>query len=94
MSRHLPRVEYLVGYEGDAFASTGDVAADVLSISAVHPLRASAIDDMLARSDATWEQIYALESSGLLRSVDYRGERFYLRRYRTAGQDPTGGPPH
>lgn len=31
----LPRVELLIGYEGNVFASTGDVAADLLSITAV-----------------------------------------------------------
>ena len=30
-------VEYLIGYEGDAFAWTGHVAEDLLSITAVHP---------------------------------------------------------
>ena len=81
LSRRLPRVEYLIGYEGDAFAATGEIAADVLSISAVHPLRSSAIDEMLARSGATWDVIEGLLSDGRLKRVDYEGERYYLRSY-------------
>lgn len=81
LARRLPRVEYLIGYEGDAFAATGEIATDVLSISAVHPLRSSAIDEMLGRSGATWDVIEALVSDGQLKRVDYQGERYYLRSY-------------
>jgi len=31
------RVEYLVGFQGNAFASTGDAKDDLLSITAIHP---------------------------------------------------------
>ncbi len=81
LDRRLPRVEYLIGYEGDAFAATGEMATDVLSISAVHPLRSSAIDEMLAGSGTTWDVIEALLSDGRLKRVDYEGERYYLRSY-------------
>ena len=39
-SSKLPRVEYLIGYEGNAFAATGDARQDLLSITAVHPMPA------------------------------------------------------
>jgi wyosine [tRNA(Phe)-imidazoG37] synthetase (radical SAM superfamily) len=81
LARHLPRVEYLIGYEGDAFAATGEIATDVLSITAVHPLRSSAIEEMLARSGTAWDVIEALVSDGQLKRVDYQGERYYLRSY-------------
>lgn len=48
----LPRVEYLTGYEGDVFSASGDVASDILAISAVHPLRESALYALLQRTDA------------------------------------------
>ncbi|MCB2224945.1 MAG: radical SAM protein [Actinobacteria bacterium] len=79
--RHLERVEYLVGYEGDAFASTGDLAADVLSIAAVHPLRASAVERMVAERGGAWDTIEGLVAAGSLVATDYGGERFYVRRY-------------
>jgi wyosine [tRNA(Phe)-imidazoG37] synthetase (radical SAM superfamily) len=81
MARRLPRVELLVGYEGDAFASTGDVAADVLAITAVHPLRGSAVAAMLVAGRSDWAAIDALVESGELRRVRYRGDAFYVRRY-------------
>ena len=43
MSACVEQVEYLIGYEGDAFAFTGDSAADLLSITAVHPMRREAL---------------------------------------------------
>lgn len=36
------RVEYLIGYEENAFAFTGNVEEDLLSITAVHPMREDA----------------------------------------------------
>jgi wyosine [tRNA(Phe)-imidazoG37] synthetase (radical SAM superfamily) len=39
----LSHVEYLIGYEGNAFASTGDVPEDLLNITAVHPMREEAV---------------------------------------------------
>jgi wyosine [tRNA(Phe)-imidazoG37] synthetase (radical SAM superfamily) len=38
-SERVDRVEYLIGYEGNAFAFTGDVVEDLLSITALHPMR-------------------------------------------------------
>ena len=36
---HALDVEYLIGYEGNAFAWTGNVAEHVLRITSVHPMR-------------------------------------------------------
>ena len=69
----------LIGYEGDAFASTGDITEDVLSITAVHPLRESAMRALLKRSGADWSQVQRLLDSGELREVRYQGECFYTR---------------
>ena len=46
----LEQVECLTGYEGDAFAFTGDVERDLLSITAVHPMRQEAVEELLARN--------------------------------------------
>jgi wyosine [tRNA(Phe)-imidazoG37] synthetase (radical SAM superfamily) len=81
LAEAVPVVEYLIGYEGDAFAASGDARADLLSISAVHPLRESAVRELLARSGAAWELVERLLEEGMLRRVDYEGTRFYLRRF-------------
>jgi wyosine [tRNA(Phe)-imidazoG37] synthetase (radical SAM superfamily) len=79
-SQHLEHVEYLIGYEGDAFAYTGQVEDDILSISAVHPMREDAIRKLLSRSDTGWELIKKLTAEGKLKEIEYRGEHFYLRK--------------
>ncbi|MBN2264647.1 MAG: radical SAM protein [Candidatus Aminicenantes bacterium] len=79
-SGKLPRVEYLIGYEGDAFASTGDVAEDILSITAVHPMRKEAVAALLSRTGTTWEVVDRLLARGELAAVSHKGSLFYLRR--------------
>jgi wyosine [tRNA(Phe)-imidazoG37] synthetase (radical SAM superfamily) len=81
LAERLPHVEYLIGYEGDAFAASGDSRADLLSITAVHPLRESAIRDLLRRSGSEWGVVQRLVDEGLLRSVEHEGSRFYVRRF-------------
>ena len=43
LDEKVDRVEYLIGYEGNAFAFTGNVEEDLLSITAVHPMREDAV---------------------------------------------------
>ena len=78
----LAKVELLIGYEGDAFAASGDITADILSISAVHPLRRSALTELLKRNGAEWKAVQQLLDSGQLREVSYGGDTFYARRLR------------
>lgn len=84
LSEYVERVECLTGYEGDAFASTGNAAADLLAITAVHPMRTSAIQKLLDRSGAGWDLVERYVADGTLTVVDYRGERYYVRRWRRA----------
>jgi len=76
----LNRVEYLIGYEGDTFASTGDMEKDLLSITAVHPMRKEAVSAFLFRSGSTWEVIERLVAQGDVAETQYEGHAFYLRR--------------
>jgi len=76
----LPRAELLIGYEGDAFAASGDPVADILSIAAVHPLREDALRELLARDGAGWEVVEGLLRAGELVELPYSDHRFYLRR--------------
>jgi len=80
LSQKVQQVEYLIGYEGNAFAFTGNVAQDLLSITAVHPMRQEAVDDLLARAGAEWSVVHDLVAGGQLIEVEYRGNRFYVRK--------------
>ncbi len=75
----LPRVELLTGYEGDAFASSGDAKRDLLSITAVHPMRESAVLSTLAKSGVGWEVVLELIQAGELVEVGHGSHRYYLR---------------
>jgi wyosine [tRNA(Phe)-imidazoG37] synthetase (radical SAM superfamily) len=76
----IDRVEVLTGYEGDAFAFTGRVEEDLLSITAVHPMREQAVDDFLARANADWSVVHGLVALGQLVETEYDGRKFYLRK--------------
>jgi wyosine [tRNA(Phe)-imidazoG37] synthetase (radical SAM superfamily) len=82
LSEKVDRVEYLIGYEGNAFASTGDAEQDLLSITAVHPMRQDAVSDYLVRAGAKWDLIRRLVEKGELVEMPYAGHTFYLRKLR------------
>jgi len=86
LSAHVPKVEMLIGYEGDEFTSSGDAVRDLLGICAVHPMRRSAVEALLARTGDTWRTVEQLLQQGLLIETDFGGNRFYLR---PLPQDPT-----
>ena len=86
LSEKVHRVEYLIGYEGNAFASTGDAEQDLLSITAVHPMRQDAVSDYLARTGAKWDLIRRLVEKGELVETPYGGHAFYLRKLRMPGK--------
>ena len=73
------RVEYLIGYEGNAFASTGNVVEDILSITAVHPMREDALRELLRKNNADWSVVERLLREGKLIRLNYRGKTFYMR---------------
>ena len=79
-SSRVDHVEYLIGYEGNAFAFTGNVEEDLLSITAVHPMREEAVREFLARAAADWSVIQRLIAQGRLIETEYEGRKFYMRR--------------
>ncbi len=87
LSTRLSQVEYLIGYEGNAFASTGNVAEDVLAITAVHPMREDAVRRLLARAGAGWSTIQPLLDQGQLIVTEFNNERFYARRIRATSDE-------
>ena len=76
----VPGAEYLIGYEGNAFASTGNVAEDILSITAVHPMRDEAVREVLDRAGADWAAIDELLQQDQLTETGYEGHTYYMRR--------------
>jgi len=78
----LDQVEYLIGYEGNAFAFTGSVEEDLLSITSVHPMRESAVREFLKKADADWSVTHQLIAQSKLVETEYAGQKFYLRNIR------------
>jgi wyosine [tRNA(Phe)-imidazoG37] synthetase (radical SAM superfamily) len=73
--------ELLIGYEGNEFSSTGDLETDLLSISAVHPLREDAVTSLLERTGSTYSSLEKLINSGKLMVSEYEGQRYYSRKF-------------
>ncbi len=83
LSESVGQVEYLIGYEGNAFAFTGNVEEDMLSITSVHPMREEAVNEFLARAGAAWPVVRRLIAQGQLIEMEYEGRRFYMRKLDT-----------
>lgn len=74
-------VEYLIGYEGNAFAFTGNVEEDLLSITSVHPMREDAVKEYLLKARAGWEAVEKLIKEEKLIEANHRENKFYLRKF-------------
>ena len=72
--------EYLIGYEGNAFASAGDPAENLLGITAVHPMREEAVGELLEKAGADWDVVERLVREGRMLRVQYENRMYYLRR--------------
>jgi wyosine [tRNA(Phe)-imidazoG37] synthetase (radical SAM superfamily) len=79
-SEHLDRVECLTGHETTDFSFTGDPAEDILSITAVHPMRHEALEKVLQQRGADFSLVDRLLEQGKLLKLDYRGKTFYTRK--------------
>jgi len=77
----LPQVELLIGYEGNAFAASGDAQQDILSITAVHPMRRDAVQELLKKEGAEWSVVEQLLEQGKLVDERFEGHQFYLRSF-------------
>jgi wyosine [tRNA(Phe)-imidazoG37] synthetase (radical SAM superfamily) len=88
-SESIAHVEYLIGYESNAFAATGNVVEDLLGITAVHPMRAEAMCEFLAQAGADWSVVHRLVSQGQLVEIEYGGHTFFLRRFQSVKASPT-----
>ena len=89
LAEQVQPVECLIGDEGSDFSSTGDPAADLLRITAVHPMRAEAVRALLAQTGSPWQVVEQLIEQGHLHQTVHRGHTFYLRRFGRNGQRDT-----
>jgi len=76
----LRNVEYLIGYEGNAFAFTGNVEDDLLSITSVHPMREEGVNALLSKADSNWDSVNRLIIENKLVEIEYLGKKFYMRK--------------
>jgi wyosine [tRNA(Phe)-imidazoG37] synthetase (radical SAM superfamily) len=81
LKEKLSDVEYLIGYEGNAFSFTGNAEDDLLSITSVHPMREEAVIELLRKADTSWKVIENLIKDGSLMEVEYQGRKFYMRKF-------------
>ena len=77
--QQINNVEMLTGYEGNAFSSTGNLERDILSISAVHPLREDAIFTLHQQSNNNISVLNRLIDEKNIKRVKYKGYNYFLR---------------
>jgi len=80
-NRYKLNTELLTGYEGNAFASSGNFEDDMLSITAVHPMRKDAVMELMSKSNATEANLNILIENGLIKQVKYNDQEYFLRKF-------------
>lgn len=75
-------VEYLIGYEGNEFSSTGDIEKDLLSITSVHPMREDAVAALFSKAGSDLSILDKLIKEEKLACSSYQGHRYYIRKFK------------
>jgi wyosine [tRNA(Phe)-imidazoG37] synthetase (radical SAM superfamily) len=78
IAAHIPVVELLTSMEEGKFVSTGNLSEDILGITAVHPLREDALQDMLKQAGQDRHVINDLIQKQFICKVLYRGHSYYI----------------
>ncbi len=78
----INHVETLLGYEGNAFSSSGDAKTDLLSIISVHPMRKDAVEDLIKNDNADWSVVEKLIEEDQIREIHHQDHVFYVRKLR------------
>jgi len=76
---HIP-TEYLIGFEGDDFAYTGNIEQDILSITSVHPMRKQSIEQLLKKAGKDFTIIKKLIQQDQLVEYTVNDTVFYMRK--------------
>lgn len=80
LSENVPKAEYLIGYEGNEFAFTGNVEEDILSITSVHPMREDALEEYLRKANGDFSSVEKLVEENKIIVSEFKGRKFYLRK--------------
>lgn len=72
--------EYLIGYEGNAFAYTGNLEEDLLSIVSVHPMRKEGVNTLLTKAGKDWNIVKKLIKENKLIETEYKKNKYYMRK--------------
>ncbi len=78
--KYIDKVEYFIGHEGDSFTYTGNLEQDLLSVTSVHPMRESAVKELLEKAGQQWTVVEQLIADGKLIELDFDGNKFYMRK--------------
>ncbi len=76
----LDKIEYLIGYEGNEFAYSGNIEEDLLSITSVHPMRKEAVEELLKKANVGWDVVERLIKENKLIKLEYDNNIFYMRK--------------
>lgn len=79
--KYINNVELLIGYEGNAFASTGSFTEDLLSITAVHPMRKDAVKEFLNQTGDSEDLLTELMEKKQIEELEFNGHFYYLRKF-------------
>ncbi|MFW5855851.1 MAG: radical SAM protein [Bacillota bacterium] len=71
--------EYLIGYEGNQFSSTGDIERDLLNITAVHPLQEQAVEKLIEKCEADWKDVEKLIDEKKIIVTVFNDSKYYMR---------------
>lgn len=73
--------EFLTGYEGNEFSSTSNFENDIMSITAVHPMREDAVYKLLESCNTNKYELTKLIESAKIKVTQYGGHNFYSREF-------------
>ena len=78
---HCLNVEYLTGYEGNAFTSSGNFENDLLGITAVHPMRIDAVKELMAKTKTNDGVLEKLVEENKVKRILYERQTFIVRSF-------------
>ncbi|MHC1739873.1 MAG: radical SAM protein [Anaerolineaceae bacterium] len=87
ISKRVPFIDLLFETEIADFISTGNIIEDILSITAVHPIREEALRKMVTQAGSDWSTVEELLTSREITCLQYREEKFYLRCFINSNKD-------
>ena len=74
------KTEYLIGYEGNEFSSTGNLREDLLNITSVHPLKEEAVEELIRKCDSDWNEVEKLIYEEKIVRTKFKDENYYVRK--------------